>query len=668
MSNNLEDEKSLIFALDIGTRSVVGLLGTMKEDKILIKHSTMEFHKERVMYDGQIHDIEGVSKIVQKVKDSLEDASGTKLEEVAVAAAGRSLKTHQLTIEKKIDPIKTIDKHLINSIEIEGLQNAQQIIEEQSEDTTEYFCVGHTVVNYYLNGSIITNPEGHRGETISIEIIATFLPQIVIESLHTVMRKVGLEINYMTLEPIAAIEVAVPKNVRLLNVALVDIGAGTSDIAITKEGSIVAYAMTSTAGDEITETISKNYLMDFDSAEALKCNLCKLENQNFTDILGMNYELRTEEILESIHPSIESVGKDIANSILEQNGKAPSAVFLIGGGSQIPGLTNVISNNLNLPNERVAVRGIETVQNVIHDNTVLTGPEGITPAGILTKAINNKLTDFLSITVNEQKVRLFQSKKLKVSDALVLIGFNPRDLIPKKGKALKIFINGKQKTIFGEYGQPAIVKVNGHSASLDTAIKNNDDIKIQPAEPGKSARCFVEEAVKNEFGFSVNGQFTDGIFNIKINGDEPTKEQILNDGDKIDYKQVITIEDLCNLKSISFNQYDIYKNGKLSEINETINNNDKIIITEKQEVFTRKDENNKVDYSKGYKEYINVTYNNQPLKIPLIKDNMLFVDIFNFVDFDRTKAQGRLVLKHNGKNASYTEALYDGDDIEVYWE
>ena len=73
-------------------------------------------------------------------------------------------------------------------------------------------------------------------------MLATFLPQMVIEGLYSVISKAGLEAN-ITLEPIAAINVAIKEELRLLNLVLVDIGAGTSDIAITRDGKIMAYAM-----------------------------------------------------------------------------------------------------------------------------------------------------------------------------------------------------------------------------------------------------------------------------------------------------------------------------------------------------------------------------------------------------------------------------------------
>ena len=66
---------------------------------------------------------------------------------------------------------------------------------------------------------------------------------MVVESLYTVMERAGMEVTCLTLEPIAALNVAIPKELRLLNLALVDVGAGTSDIAITKSGTIIAYDM-----------------------------------------------------------------------------------------------------------------------------------------------------------------------------------------------------------------------------------------------------------------------------------------------------------------------------------------------------------------------------------------------------------------------------------------
>ncbi len=96
-----------------------------------------------------------------------------------------------------------------------------------------------------------------------MELIATFLPRVVVTGLFAVLQKAGLEPASLTLEPIAALEICVPPSgMRQLNLALVDIGAGTADIALVRRGRVFAYAMAPVAGDEITDTLCRQYLLD----------------------------------------------------------------------------------------------------------------------------------------------------------------------------------------------------------------------------------------------------------------------------------------------------------------------------------------------------------------------------------------------------------------------
>lgn len=132
----------------------------------------------------------------------------------------------------------------------------------------------------------------------------------------------------MTLEPIAAINIAIPSNLRLLNLALVDIGAGTSDIAITKDGTVISFGMVAAAGDLFTEAIAQEFLLSFDKAEIVKMNLSKAETQNFVDVLGLEQSVASQVILDRIQPIIIDTAEKIAEQILSYNEKAPSAVFV----------------------------------------------------------------------------------------------------------------------------------------------------------------------------------------------------------------------------------------------------------------------------------------------------------------------------------------------------
>ena len=135
----IDNQNKIFFCLDIGTRSIMGIVAEFIDDKLNIIHSVTEFHKDRVMLDGQIHDIEGVTKIARLVKEKLESEIGYELKEVSIAAAGRSLKTIRTDSSIKIEPDVPVDKHILKSLEIEAIQKARQILVQQDENNHNYY-------------------------------------------------------------------------------------------------------------------------------------------------------------------------------------------------------------------------------------------------------------------------------------------------------------------------------------------------------------------------------------------------------------------------------------------------------------------------------------------------------------------------------------------------
>ena len=255
----------MVFALDIGTRSIIGMVGVVEEGKVKILAIEKEEHAERAMIDGQIENIEKVSLLADKVKKRLESRLDIQLSRVCVAAAGRALRTRRAEFELELSQTQTIDDEVISRLEAGAISKAEEAFDAENEalnDSRRFYLVGYTVCQYYLDQYTMSDLKDHRGQHVKVDLIATFLPSEVVESLYTTMNKIGLEVASITLEPIAAINAAIPENLRLLNLALVDIGAGTSDIAACTGGSITGYTMATVAGDEITETIMKKYLVE----------------------------------------------------------------------------------------------------------------------------------------------------------------------------------------------------------------------------------------------------------------------------------------------------------------------------------------------------------------------------------------------------------------------
>lgn len=680
--------KDIIFALDIGTRSIIGTVGIIKDKKFNVISEKYLEHDERAMVDGQIHDINLVANTVNKVKKELEKELNLTLEEVAIAAAGRFLRTTEVNVEIDVEEDKEIDKEIIRSLELTAVKKAEEEINKQTQG--KLYCVGYSVKNYYLNGYIISNLLSQKGDNISADVIITFLPRSVVDSLYSVMNKVNLTVNSLTLEPIAAIEAAVPKKLRLLNLALVDIGAGTSDIAISSKETISAYGMVPMAGDEVTECIVQNYLVDFNTAEVMK-KQCTIEQTiKYMDILGLENEASSEEIIKTINPVIQKICEEVANRIIELNGgKSPNAVFLVGGGAHTPNLKEYLAEKLNLSPQRIGIKSRDSVVDCVSLDNEL-GSIGVTVLGIALVRIKQAGNDFIDVILNNEVVSLFNSHKHTIMDVMIQAGINHKFLIGKNGKNIRFALNGINRVAFGSLAESAIIKLNDKEANIDTEIKEGDKIEIVFAKDGKDAAPKLIEYVKkiNSISFYLN----DIIQNLDpigiINNKRTEMEEFIKQGDEVEIIFPSTLGEYIkyfNEENSEYKYYlrdrEIFKDYVIKEgdriYKEKVEYLDKeadnIINKDKEEVSidtSKEDGDNIIRENELNKEEINqikVVVNDKPVVLQG-KAEYVFVDIFTKVDFDLSVPKGNLVLTLNDKKAGYYDKLKNGDIIKIFWD
>lgn len=575
------DPEKLVFAMDIGTRSVIGLVCYPNKEKLDVLATEIAYHPQRDMLDGQIHNIEGVIQTVGTVKKALENKLGITLHKVALAAAGRALKTCRHLAERKLEGAHKIRKEEIASLELEAVEKSQEIlVHEEIHPNETYYCIGYTTVAYYLDDYPITSLLGQRGNKMGVEVLSTFLPRVVIDSLLSVVEAHGMTITNLTLEPIAALNVTIPKEYRSLNLALVDVGAGTADIAITHKGTVVGYAMVPLAGDEITEQIADAYLLDFNTAEKIKLKLSeKKTNISFTDILGNNHILPPEKIIEVIKPAVNKIAGEIA-SVIKQLNKGPTrALFCIGGGSQTPLLREKLAEHLGLPQENVVIRGREMIYQIKYKGKKLKGPESITPFGIAVSAMEKKYFGFSYITINGKVVRLIDTD-LKVGNALLAAGFSSKKLLARRGPGIKISINGKEKILPGTPGENARILLNGKEASLETAISNNDKIEIVEASAGKAPLVRVRDFFPPEkYHVYLNEERISLTPFLLLNGEKANLDKTLNDGDKIEYKGMGTLEDFFKIAELNPENIFFEVNQRQSSLYYELQPGDRIKVT-----------------------------------------------------------------------------------------
>lgn len=660
---------NIIFGLDIGTRSIVGIVGVGQANNFKVLASHIELHETRSMIDGQIHDIEAVAKTILKVKTALELKTSRKLNKACIAAAGRVLKTMETRVDIEIEDTVEISKELIMSLELQGMEKAMhQINYANSHDNMSFYCVGYSVTNYYLNDFIMKNLEGHKGSKISADVLSTFLPSEVVNSLYNVIEKAGLEVYSLTLEPIAAIEVAIPQAYRLLNIALVDIGAGTSDIAITKSGSIIAYGMIPLAGDEVSESIVHEYLVDFKTAEKIKIKAStKAKSISFKDAIGLKQTVELDLVRKTMESSKVALAKNIATKIKELNGGvSTNAVFIVGGGGQITGFDVLLAKELGLAPNRVALRGKDVLTSVTsEDKDFKKSPEFVTPIGICLTGLVNNQHDFVEVFLNDESIRIFNTNRLSVMDVVALKAIDPKTFIGRRGPSLTYTYNGETVTLKGEMGDPAKIFVNQKVADLSTPIKMHDYINIIAAINGSAPKILAKDII-GENTIMLNE--LKRVFNVKLKINQQVKNPLttIQDQDIIecDFPTIISL-----LDDFDIDYTHVFINEQEVELSTCVKANDVITtFIDEHHLLDKKNEtkNNKV-FDKAENDDFFVTVNNE--KVVLTgKDKYVFVDIFEFYKFDRTKARGTLVTKINDVICSYLDPINNEDTIELYWK
>lgn len=562
----------LVFGLDIGTRNVVGTVGFKQEKEFIVLAQYSMEHETRAMLDGQIHDIGRVGNTIRIVKEKLEEQIGQTLTSVCIAAAGRVLKTVTTHIEYEFETESVVRAEDIHTLDLLGIERAQSELKEKNDTKYKFYCVGYSVVKYYLNDEIFSNLEGHKAEKISEDIIVTFLPEDVVDGLYAAVALADLSVANMTLEPIAAIDVAIPENFRMLNIALVDVGAGTSDICITRDGSIIAYGMIPLAGDELTEVIVQNYLVDFAMAEHIKLASTQDTEIEYTDIMTLKHTIKSEEVWKLTESLVDKITTDVADKIKELNGNVSvSATFVVGGGGKIHGFTEMLADKLELPNERVALRGEEVLKEITFEQPdIRKDPLLVTPIGICLNYYEQR-NSFIMVHFNGERIKLYDNGRLTIVDAAMQAGFPNEYLFPKRGKEINFTVNGSPRIARGEAGDSAIVKVNDKETNINAPLVANSYITVEPSTAGEAAVITIDdlaEYTQEVVTFEVNGKTIHCPKFVEVNGSIEVSSYHVKEGDVIETRNFYTVEQLAEFMDVEVNQEHVIRvNNRPAEMN-----------------------------------------------------------------------------------------------------
>lgn len=197
--------------------------------------------------------------------------------------------------------------------------------------------------------------------------------------------------------------------------------------------------------------------------------------------------------------------------------------------------------------------------------------------------------------------------------------------------------------------------VNGAKGNLKTVLQNKDFVEVKDSTKGEIRNIYLYNIIPTYEKVILNGEEVKLLKEAKVNSEIIEENIQIHEGDKIEYYKNETIHDL--LEDLNIDEYNIFKNGEQVGIYENIKDKDEIDIKLKSNKNLLEKEKNEID----------LIVNGESKKFTYTEKEFLFVNIFNYIDFNLSKPKGKLILKVNNRDAQYMEVLENGDNVEIYW-
>lgn len=269
-----------IVALDIGTEFVKALIGRVNGDDIEIVGVGRARQELADMQSGAISDISGVVDNCERALNDAEQMAGVDAEDVVIGIAGELVKGTTSTIRfKRADAKKeiTLDEmdEIVKRVQQRAESDARSDLSlELGADDVDVRMVNSALVSIEIDGYKVSNPIGFQGRDVSIQLYTAFAPNIHIGALERTAEMLSLDLLAVAAEPFAVARSVIGADASSnLSAILIDVGGGTTDIAVVNEGGVEGTKMFGIGGRSYTKSISTELGIDYEKAEKVKIAL-----------------------------------------------------------------------------------------------------------------------------------------------------------------------------------------------------------------------------------------------------------------------------------------------------------------------------------------------------------------------------------------------------------
>lgn len=381
-------------ALDIGTDLVKALIFEIKreEQRGYVIGVGRQKQKLSDISAGAVTDIQGVVRSSEKAISQAEKMADVKPDQVILGIAGELVKgiTSNIHLTRK-KPKNKIDfpelKNILQKVQWQAFTKVRKKLSwETGLDEIDVKLINAAIVDVRIDGYRVANPIGFQGKDVNISIFNAYAPLVHLGALESISTDLDMDLLSIAAEPYAVASCLDKENSHDFSAIFIDIGGGTTDIAVVKNGVLEGTKMFALGGRAFTKRLSNVLKLNFSEAEEIKIKYSK--------------NLLKEDLAKQVKKALDSdcqvwlSGVELALSEFSHVENLPSEILLCGGGSSLLGIKNALQSESwtqNLPftkKPKISFLKPVDVTSIVDKTGILNNQQDVTPMALANLALD----------------------------------------------------------------------------------------------------------------------------------------------------------------------------------------------------------------------------------------------------------------------------------------
>lgn len=333
-----------LVALDIGTEFVKALIGRVKENEVEIIGVGRQHQRLTDMASGAVTDIAGVVDNCDSALKQAEAMAGVVAKNTVIGIAGELVKGTSSTIKyKRTDSQSRIEmgelRQILDRVQERAFERAREALAwETGQQEIDVKMVNTAIVDVQIDGYRVTNPIGFQGRDVSIQLFNAFAPMVHIGALQQVGNNLDLNVINIAAEPFAVAKSVGGEDSADFSAIFIDIGGGTTDIAVVNNGGVEGTKMFGIGGRSFTKRIASVAGVSFEQAEEMKLDYSAGKLAHVKD---------REAVEKAVESDIEVwlSGVELSLNEFDKIDHLPSKILLCGGGTGLPQVVKALKGD-----------------------------------------------------------------------------------------------------------------------------------------------------------------------------------------------------------------------------------------------------------------------------------------------------------------------------------